>query len=125
MRAVQVWVAGAAVAISALAGCAGSNPATPATAASTSEAPRGAEFLQPGLRFSEGPEEGYLRALAGVDVRLAEIDGVLGHGRSICLDIRQDKTDAQVAGNAATRFKVDETTAKAIVEATRASLCRV
>ncbi|MEV4281553.1 hypothetical protein [Actinoplanes xinjiangensis] len=125
MRAMRVWVAGTAVAIGALAGCAGSNPATPTTAASTSEAARGAEFLQPGLRFSEGAEERYRRALAEVDARLPEIDGVLGYGWTICLDLRQDKTDTEVAANAATRFKVDDATAKEIVEATRTSLCRV
>ncbi|MEU4623198.1 DUF732 domain-containing protein [Actinoplanes sp. NPDC023801] len=124
MRSGHMWVAGAAVAVGALAGCAGSEPQTPPTAASTPTAPRGAEFLKPGLRFSVDAEKAFREALAEVDGQLAGSDDALGYGMTICMEIQQAKTDAQVAGNAAANFKVDEPTAKAIVEAAKNSLCQ-
>jgi hypothetical protein len=111
------------VALGALAGCAGSEPETPAAAASTPTAAPATAFLEPGLRFSDEAVKAYRKALAEVDSRVAADDNALRHGWDICLDIEQGTTNAQVARNAAGRFEVDDTTAKAIVEATKSSLC--
>ena len=124
MRAGGLWAAGAVVALGALAGCAGSGPETPASAPSTSTAARGSAFLEPGLQFSAEAVNAYRKALAEVDSKVAADDKALSYGWDICLDIEQGRTEAEVAKNAAGRFAVDDATAKAIVEATRGSLCR-
>ena len=124
MRSGRVWVVGAVVAFGALAGCAGNAGETPAKAASTPTSAPATNFLEPGLRFSDEAVKEYRKALAEVDSRVAGDDDALEYGWDICLDTEQGKTDAQVAKNAADHFEVDDTTAKAIVEATRNSLCK-
>jgi hypothetical protein len=124
MRAGRVWLVGAVVVLGALTGCAGSEPETPQKAAPTPTAAPASAFTEPGLRFSKEAEKAYLAALAKVDKKLAADDDAVDFGKNICLDIEQDKTDAQVAKNAAGRFEVDDATAKAIVKATKSSLCQ-
>lgn len=128
MRAGRIWLVGAVVALGALAGCAGSQPETSETSEKPTlipTTPRGNAFLEPGLRFSEDAVKAYREALAKVDEKVAADDDALEYGWTICLDLKQDKTDAQVAKNTAGRFEVDDTTVKAIVEATRTTLCSV
>jgi hypothetical protein len=111
------------LALGALAGCAGSEPETPAKAGSTPTAAPATAFLEPGIQFSDEAVKAYREALAEVDSRVAADDDALAYGWDICQDIEQGRTDAQTAKNAAGRFEVDDTTAKAIVEATKSSLC--
>ena len=121
MRAGRVLVS-AGLALGVLAGCGGSGSErqAAATAAPTSEAPA---FLEPGLRFSDEAELVYIEALGKVGKQLAADRDAIAHGREICLDITQGKTDAQVTKNAAARFEVDSSTAEKIVKATKSSLC--
>ncbi|MDI6101236.1 DUF732 domain-containing protein [Actinoplanes sp. NEAU-A12] len=124
MRAGQIWVVAAVVALGAPAGCTSNEPTAPAKAASTPTAAPTSAFIEPGLRFSEDAEKAYLKALAKVDKKLAADADALDYGKNICLDIEQDKTDAQVAKNAAARFEVNDVTVKAIVKAAKSSLCK-
>ncbi|WP_433793946.1 hypothetical protein [Actinoplanes sp. CA-252034] len=112
------------MAIGALAGCANSAPETRATAAPTPAGAKGSAFLEPGLRFPEEAVKAYRGALAKIDEKIAADDDALKYGWNICLDIEQGKADAQVVKNAAARFEVDDATAKAIVKATKNSLCK-
>jgi ABC-type iron transport system FetAB ATPase subunit len=125
MRAGRNWWIGALVALGALAGCAGSEPGTPTKAVPTLTTPAGNAFLEPGLRFSEESVKAYREALSKVDKKIAADDDALTHGWSVCVDIQRDKTDAEVAKNAAGRFEVDDATAKAIVAAAKTTLCLV
>lgn len=104
MRARHIWVVAALV--GALAGCGSDEEAAPAPSATVDAA-----------------EVAYLKALKAIDPALAEKRSAVSDGENICLDLKQGKTSAQVAKNAAARFEVDAAAGVQIVAATKASLC--
>lgn len=119
MRARQVWVAGAVLALSVLAGCGDGAPQpAPSWAVPEVSQPPGQEAAP----LSDA-EEAYLQALAAIDEQVADDEDAVFIGRHLCTTIERKKTGAHVTKTASVRFNVDNATAKKIVKATRSTLC--
>ncbi|MFD0523320.1 DUF732 domain-containing protein [Paractinoplanes durhamensis] len=123
MNARQFMVVG--VALIALAGCS-SSAGDPGSAAQP-QVPvvdPGASEAAAKRAAAAGDADSYVAALKAIDPKLGTNQAAaLDNGKTICLDIEQKKTDAELAKNAATRFDVDKGTAAKVVAATRKALC--
>lgn len=126
MRARHIVIAG--LTLCALAGCSSSPDAAsktdvplPADSTVAAPAPSPSSSADPGAFDATAA---YLTALTKIDQKLAaDRESALNDGQSICLDIQEKKTAAQLEKNTAARFSVDATQAKKIVEVAKANLC--
>ena len=118
----HVVVIGAVLA--ALAGCTGgaSPAAAPGSAAASAvPAPSPSNSVDAGTLAATSA---YLTALGRLDQKLVgNRQAALDHGMAACVDIEERRTDAELEQNIATRFAVDASQAKEILELTKANLC--
>jgi len=126
VRARHFVIAG--VALTALAGC-GSDPdpapktdvPAPGASASAALAPSTSASMD---NATFDATSAYLIALAKIDKKLAaNREAALNGGQTICLEIQEKKTAAELEKNAAAHFSVDATQAKKILEAAKTNLC--
>jgi hypothetical protein len=118
-------VAGAALV--ALAGCS-AKPAAPAPAAASAAAPSaGTASAAPSAPVDADTLDAasaYLSGLGQVDQKLvADRSAALDNGAATCVDIVDKKPEAEQEKNVATRFAVDATQAKKILELAKSQLC--
>jgi hypothetical protein len=122
VRARHIVIAG--VALSALAGCGSGPDAAPKTDV---PAPGVATPAPSTSSLDSGTFDAaaaYLLALGKIDQKLAaDRERALNDGQTICLEIQEKKTAAQLEKDTAARFSVDTSQAKQILEAAKANLC--
>jgi hypothetical protein len=120
VRARHIVIAG--FALSALAGCSSdAEPKTDVPAPAASAAPSTSSSMDSGTFDAAAA---YLTALGKIDQKLAaNRETALNDGQSICLEIQEKKTAAELEKNTAARFSVDPTQAKQILATAKTNLC--